>query len=52
MGYQPDAIEVQLVHDDTNNVRRTYNQVTYLDEWKVMMQEWADKLGKGVVEFN
>lgn len=44
MGYRPDAIEAQLAHADTNNVRRTYNQATYLDERKVMMQEWADKL--------
>ncbi|EMW0831995.1 tyrosine-type recombinase/integrase [Klebsiella aerogenes] len=44
MGYRPDAIEAQLAHADTNNVRRTYNHATYLDERKVMMQEWADKL--------
>lgn len=44
MGYRPDAIEAQLAHADTNNVRRTYNHATYLDEHKVMMQEWADKL--------
>ena len=31
-------------HADTNNARRTYNHATYLDERKVMMQEWADKL--------
>lgn len=44
MGYRPDAIEAQLAHADTNNVRRTYNHPTYLDERKVMMQEWADRL--------
>ncbi|MDN0117857.1 site-specific integrase [Yersinia frederiksenii] len=44
MGYRPDAIEAQLAHADTNNVRRTYNHATYLDERKIMMQEWADSL--------
>ena len=48
MGYRPDAIEGQLAHADTNNVRRTYNHATYLDERKVMMQEWADMLDKRV----
>lgn len=51
MGYRPDAIEAQLAHADTNNVRRTYNHATYLDERKVMMQEWADMLDKWVAEF-
>ncbi|GKV75345.1 hypothetical protein PEC106568_05190 [Pectobacterium carotovorum subsp. carotovorum] len=49
MGYRPDAIEAQLAHADTNNVRRTYNHATYLDERKMMMQEWADVLDELVV---
>jgi integrase len=48
MGYRPDAIEAQLAHADNNNVRRAYNHATYLDERKVMMQEWADKLDRWV----
>lgn len=44
MGYRPDAIEAQLAHADQNNVRRTYNHATYLDERKAMMQQWADRL--------
>ncbi|EDQ6205875.1 tyrosine-type recombinase/integrase [Salmonella enterica subsp. enterica] len=44
MGYRADAIEAQLAHADKNNVRRTYNHATYLDERRVMMQDWADKL--------
>ncbi len=51
LGYRPDAIEAQLAHADTNNVRRTYNHATYLDERKVMMQEWADMLDKWVAGF-
>ena len=31
--------------------RRTYNPATYLDERKVMMQEWADMLDKWVAGF-
>ena len=48
LGCRPDAIEAQLAHADTNNVRRTYNHATYLDERKVMVQEWADMLDKWV----
>lgn len=44
MGYRPDAIEAQFAHANTNNVRRTYNHATYLDERKVIMQEWANVL--------
>ena len=53
MGYRPDAVEAQLAHADTNNVRRTYNHATYLDERKVkvMMQEWADMRDKWVAGF-
>ena len=44
LGYRHDAIEAQFAHADTNNVRRTYNHATYLDERKLMMREWAHKL--------
>ncbi|MBO2583552.1 integrase arm-type DNA-binding domain-containing protein [Shewanella algae] len=43
-GYRADAIEAQLAHADKNNVRRTYNHAIYLDERRVMMQDWADEL--------
>jgi hypothetical protein len=46
MGYRPDAIEAQLAHAEPNSVRRTYNHATYLDERRVMMQAWANKLDK------
>jgi integrase len=52
MGYRTDAIKAQLAHADSNNVRRTYNHATYFDERKVMMQDWADNMGKWVIEFN
>lgn len=44
MGYRADAIEAQLAHAEPNSVRRTYNHATYLEERRVMMQDWADKL--------
>ena len=44
VGYRPDAVEAHLAHADTNNVRRTYNHATYVDERKAMMQEWANRL--------
>lgn len=46
MGYRADIIEAQLAHADPNNVRRTYNHATYLDERREMMQDWANRLDK------
>ncbi|MEN4871017.1 tyrosine-type recombinase/integrase [Kosakonia cowanii] len=51
-GYRPDAIEAKLAHADTNNVRRTYNHATYLEERKVMIREWEDMLDKWVAGSN
>ena len=45
MGYRWDVIEQQLAHQDRNAVRRAYNRATYIEERKVMMQQWADYLG-------
>ncbi|MBR9856247.1 MAG: tyrosine-type recombinase/integrase [Gammaproteobacteria bacterium] len=42
MGYRSDLIERQLAHAERNKVRASYNQAQYLEERKVMMQEWAD----------
>ncbi|WMC11470.1 hypothetical protein PU634_03675 [Oceanimonas pelagia] len=42
MGYRSDLIERQLAHTERNKIRASYNQAQYLDERKVMMQEWAD----------
>lgn len=44
MGYRPDVIEHQLAHQERNAVRRAYNRATYLEERRVMMQQWADLL--------
>lgn len=42
--YRGDVIEAQLAHAEKNAVREAYNHANYLDERKIMMQEWADFL--------
>ena len=42
--FGPDAIEAQLAHLDTREVRRIYNRATYWDQRVKMMQWWADML--------
>lgn len=44
MGYRADVIEHQLAHQERNAVRRAYNRATYIDERRLMMQQWADLL--------
>jgi len=43
-GYKPDVIERQLAHVEGNKVRKAYNHAEYLEDRKVMMQDWADLL--------
>jgi integrase len=58
MGWNPDAIERQLAHAESNKVREAYTHAAqYLDERKRMMQAWADyldglKAGGKVVAIN
>jgi integrase len=42
--WNPDAIERQLAHMDTNQVRRAYARGEYWDERVIMMQHWSDHL--------
>lgn len=44
MGFNPDAIERQLAHEEANKVRRTYNRAKYWDERVKLVQQWADYL--------
>ncbi|PPU93236.1 tyrosine-type recombinase/integrase [Xanthomonas albilineans] len=45
MGWNPDAIERQLAHAETNKVREAYTHAAqYLPERVRMMQAWADYL--------
>ncbi len=44
-GFNPDAIERQLAHKESNGVRAAYtHHARYLDERRTMMQWWADYL--------
>ncbi len=42
--WHPDAIERQLAHVDSNQVRRAYARGEYWDERVRMMQHWSDHL--------
>lgn len=55
-GFSPDIIELQLAHQERNEVRAAYNRAQRLDERRKMMQAWADYLdglraGANVVPF-
>lgn len=55
-GWNPDAIERQLAHDERDSVRAAYNFAEHLPERRRMMQSWADyldqlKRGADVIEF-
>jgi len=56
MGYNPDAVELQLAHASADRIRATYNKAELMPERTIMMQEWADyldglKAGADVVPF-
>jgi len=44
--WNPDAIERQLAHVDTNQVRRAYARGEYWGERVEMMQHWSDYLDR------
>jgi integrase len=44
LGYNADAIELQLAHASKDRIRATYNKAELLPERSKMMQEWADYL--------
>ena len=57
MGYSPDAIEKQLHHKDKNRIRAVYNRAQYLEERRLLLQQWADcldtlKTGADVIPIN
>lgn len=43
-GYNPDAIERQLAHEESNRIRAAYNRADYLDERRAFMQQYSDYL--------
>lgn len=42
LGYKPDVIEVQLAHKPMDPLGEAYARAQFLENRKVMMQEWAD----------
>jgi len=45
-GFNPDAIERQLSHTESNKVRAAYNRAEYMKERQNMMNWWADHIGE------
>ncbi len=44
LGYRSEVIEAQLSHKDRNEIREAYNHADYMEERRVMLQEWANYL--------
>ena len=44
LGYPKEWIEVQLSHADPNKIRAAYNHADYVEQRRMMMQDWADHL--------
>ena len=44
LGFNADAIELQLAHAPSNGIRAVYNKAELLPERTAMMQRWADYL--------
>lgn len=43
-GYDGNVIEITLSHVDKNQVRAAYNNATYMDRRRTLLQDWADLL--------
>ena len=46
LGYRHEVVDRQLAHAPASKVEAAYDRAKFLDERKVMMQEWADYLDK------
>ncbi len=44
LGYRHEVVDRQLAHAHKSKIDRAYDRAKFLDERKVMMQEWADYL--------
>ena len=44
-GIRDEVSEAALAHADTNQVRAAYRRTTYLDERRIVMEEWAKIVG-------
>lgn len=45
-GFRHDVVELQLAHQDRDDVSAAYNHATYLPQRRQMMQKWADHLDR------
>ena len=50
--WNPDVIELQLAHQESNKVRRVYNRAEHLEERTKMMQWWADYIDSLMIPAN
>ena len=46
LGYRHEVVDRQLAHAPANKVDAAYDRAKFLDDRRVMMQEWSDYLGK------
>ena len=44
LDYPKQWIEAQLSHSDKDQIRASYNHAQYVEQRRIMMQDWADKL--------
>ncbi|MBI0561370.1 tyrosine-type recombinase/integrase [Pectobacterium parmentieri] len=51
LGYPKEWIEVQLSHADPNKICAAYNHASYVEQRRMMMQEWADRLDRWEADF-
>ncbi len=42
--YREDAIEMALAHGPKDEIRAAYNSALYLNERRIMLQDWADRI--------
>ena len=51
LDYRHEVIDRQLAHQPGNKVDKAYDRAQFLDERKVMMQEWADYIDERVRKY-
>ena len=44
LGYPKKWVDAQLSHSDPDRISATYNHAEYVEQRRVMMQDWADRL--------
>ena len=49
MKWNPDVIELQLAHQESNKVRKAYNRAEHLAERRKMMEWWANYIDSLII---